>query len=221
MSKTINILQRDESVAYLCERDPNLCKLIKVVGDLSITLKQNYFEALVKQVIGQQLSIKAARTIFGRVKTLCETIEPKTLESINDEQLRACGVSYKKIAYIRDLSRQILEGKIDLYSLVNQTSETIIKELTNIKGIGRWTVEMFLIFSLGKENVFSYGDIGLKRAINWLYQDSKNIDKMVEKWAPYKTVASLYLWEIVNRNYINEFEDIDSLYNFNINEKEL
>ena len=130
------------------------------------------------------------------------------LISLEDEKLREIGVSYSKIGYLKNLSSAVLNNEICLDNLEGIENEEIVKNLTKVKGIGQWTAEMFLIFCLGRRDVFSLGDGGLQRSIKWLYRldevpKRKQLMQISEKWKPYRTFASLYLWEAINKNLIN------------------
>lgn len=186
-------------LTYLTKKDPILGSIISSVGDYELVLNKNYYLKLVSSIIGQQLSVKAAGTIFSRVENLCKEITPKNILAIEDEILREAGVSRPKIKYIKHLSEEVISNRIDLYNLGNLANEEVISELTKIKGIGRWTAEMFLIFSLGRMDIFSTADVGLRRSIklNYSLEDLPSNDEIVsisDLWKPYRTVASLYLW---------------------------
>lgn len=190
---------------YLTKNDPILGDLISSVGDYKLVLNKNYYVKLVSSIIGQQLSVKAASTIFTRVEKLCQEITPQNILAIDDEDLRGVGVSWSKIKYIKHLSEEVVSNRIDLDNLDNLSDEEVIYELTKMKGIGRWTAEMFLIFSLGRMDIFSTADAGLRRSIklNYGLEDLPSNNEMVSisnVWQPYRTVASLYLWASLDNN---------------------
>lgn len=214
MPKTITIKINDEKIKTLCEIDPVLGKLISVVGDYELVIGGEHYESLVQKIVGQQLSVKAASTIWSRVAELAPVVEPEKVQLLEEDALRSVGVSRPKIKYIRDLTEKVLSGELDLRNLDALDDEEVILNLTKVKGIGRWSAEMFLIFSLGRENIFSFLDVGLRRGIKWLYQiQDEEIESLevIEKWAPHKTIASLYLWEVVNQNFVLDFKNIDEL----------
>lgn len=197
---------------HLSNKDPILGKLISHIGDYELEINKNYFVRLISSIIGQQLSVKAADTIFTRVKNLCGEITPQNILSIDDDKLRSTGVSRPKIKYIKHLSEEVINNRIDLNNLIFLSDEEVISELTKIKGIGRWTAEMFLIFSLGRLDVFSTADVGLRRAIKWLYNSDDSFDisilnEIIDNWKPYRSIASLYLWEVINIGLINKSPD--------------
>lgn len=203
----------DTYLSYLSNKDPVLKNLIDKIGNYELILNDNYYVKLISSIIGQQLSPKAAKAIFTRVKTLCEEVTPCNMISINDEALRNVGVSRPKIKYIKILSEEIISNKIDFSELQDLTDGEVVSKLTKFKGIGQWTAEMFLIFSLGRLDVFSKGDVGLKRAIMWLYDLNESnykakIEHISNNWIPYRSIASLYLWESVNVGLVYKSKNI-------------
>lgn len=217
MKVKIEANPKNEDVQFLCKSDNAMGKLINIIGNIEIPIRGNRYESLVKSIIGQQLSVKAAGTIIGRVEALCNGITPQTIYNVSMDQLRATGVSRSKINYMRDLTEKYLSNELKLELLDHLSNDEVITELTKIKGIGQWTAEMFLIFSLGRKNVLSFGDVRLQRACKWLYQADKDTNgkeflaQKSEKWKPYYSIASLYLWEAVNRDYVVRFKSIADL----------
>lgn len=208
MGKILYYTLQDERVKTLCERDAVLARLIQKIGNITMELEEDYFAALAQTIIGQQLSIKAAATIWNRTRAICREISPAAILQTPEESLRGAGISRAKISYLKDLSDKVLRKQIDLQALPYQNDEEAKRALMEIKGIGRWSAEMFLIFSLGRENIMSLEDAGLRRAVRWLYAldalpDGKAIDGYGERWKPYCSIASLYLWEIINRGWVN------------------
>ncbi len=206
----------DSIALHFNERDPILSDLIRMIGELSIPVTTHYFENLVMSIIGQQLSSKAAATIKSRVKMLLSEITPQTLLKTEEESLRKVGVSYAKIAYIKDLSTKIANKELDLDTLPLLDDPDVIKKLTQVKGIGKWTAEMFLIFSLARLDVVSVGDAGLQRAARWLYdlperKDGNYLAEHIHKWTPYCSIAALYLWEAIDRGYLDSGKKISEL----------
>lgn len=205
----LNFKLTDSCVVHLINCDPLLGKVIKKIGDYSLETNDNYYIKLTKSIVGQQLSLKAKETIWCRIDKIFKDITPQNILSVPNEKLREAGVSYAKISYIKGLSDAILNDSLDLSTLKNQTNEEVLKTLTGIKGIGKWTAEMFLIFSLGRLDVFSVDDVSLRRAIKWLYGFTENptkdeMYKISKKWTPYCSIASLYLWAAVDSGLINE-----------------
>ncbi|RFU63251.1 DNA-3-methyladenine glycosylase [Bacillus sp. V59.32b] len=201
----------DDRVRQLSQADPKLKKLIEVVGIIDIPLNTDYYRSIVKQIIGQQLSLKAAATIVGRVQQVWQDFNPELLDEMEDEHIRSAGVSRPKISYIRDLAQKHKLKEVDFSTIHLLEDEEVITTLTSVKGIGKWTAEMFLIFSLGRLDVLSYGDVSIKNSIRWLYQIGKDepldLDHFYEKWKPYNSIVSLYLWEAINLGMIKEYPD--------------
>lgn len=157
-----------------------------------------YFAKLCRAIIGQQLSVKAAATINERFVKLLPDLSPQAVVDQDDQSLRDVGLSWAKIKYVKDLAQKTLDQELILANLPELDDEAIIAQLTSVKGIGRWTAEMFLIFTLGREDVFSFGDLGLRRAMERHYGltdwQHDHVMSIVEKWAPYRSYASLVLW---------------------------
>ena len=181
--------------------DPVMLALIEKHGDITMDYESNPFDDLVYSIISQQLSDKAATTIAERfVKLAGETpLNPFKVQGIPDVQMREAGISYSKISYIKEIARAVSEGRLDFQSMNKMDDDEVIFELTKIKGIGRWTAEMFLIFTLKREDIFSVGDAGLRRAVSNLYyvnpNDIEAIEKLSLRWKPYRSYASKYLWK--------------------------
>jgi len=193
----------------LCKNDPLLDKLISRVGPIRIPGQRDGFTYLTRSLIGQQLSGKAAETIFRRVELACGTITPDTVLATKEELLRAAGLSKNKLSYIRSVAERAKEGLLKFQTFGEMDDEEVVRALTSIKGIGRWTAEMFLIFYLGRPDVLSFGDRGLQRAAEWLYaaETSDGITQLQRKhaeWKPYSTIVSLYLWEAINSGLVHQ-----------------
>ena len=185
-------------------RDPVLAGVIRRVGPCRMAERQraDHLTALVGAIVGQQLSTKAAATIFGRLVALFPDgdLRPSAIGAASDEALRGAGLSGQKVGYLRDLSARIMDGRLQLDELEALPDEHVIERLTAVKGFGRWTAEMFLMFRLHRPDVLPAGDLGIVNAISRLYRlrkrpDAKRILKIGEAWRPYRSVASWYLWE--------------------------
>lgn len=193
---------------YLCEKDSVFIDIIDKCKSVRIKLDEDYFESLIYSIAGQKLSRKVALTIYGRLQELCnKRVTPEIILKFANEKIREVGLSYSKINYIKNLAGDVINNKVDFSRIEDMDNADVIKILTGVKGIGRWTAEMFLIFALGREDVFSKGDGGLQRAICTTYKiDTKIIKSRVEQisneWKPYRTYASLYLWDLINKTFI-------------------
>ncbi|WP_036677993.1 DNA-3-methyladenine glycosylase family protein [Paenibacillus tyrfis] len=216
MNRSIALNSDDERISYLCRSDAKLAALIALIGEVTLSVRSSHFESLVLSIVGQQLSVKAAATINSRVSSLVSSITPEEIDRVDPEALRSAGLSSAKINYIKDLSAKLLHKEIDLTQLPQLEDREVVEMLTKVKGIGQWTAEMFLIFSLGRMNVLSLGDAGLVRGARWLYsaenkKDGNPLAQHAQKWSPYCSVASLYLWEAVNRGYVDSGKTVEEL----------
>ena len=186
----------------LLRRDPVLAAVIRKHGACGLAAAQraDHFSALVRAITGQQLSTKAAATIYGRLAALMpQGVTPEALSALTDDQMRASGMSRQKIAYFRDLAEKALSGVVRLDLLESMTDEEVIAALTQVKGIGRWSAEMFLMFRLHRPDVLPVDDLGIVNAVKNVYGLRKRptadrIRKLGEAWRPYRSVASWYLW---------------------------
>jgi DNA-3-methyladenine glycosylase II len=194
------------AVTALREADPVMARLIDDHGevvrrDLKRERPGDAYGALVRSIVGQQLSTKAASTIYGRVLELFggHTPTPTQLLKAKPERIRAAGLSNAKIAYLRDLAAHVEEGTLELERLPDLPDEEVAAQLTSIKGLGQWTADMFLMFHLGRPDVLPVGDQGIRRAVMVEYglrklPDAKRLEKIARPWRPYRTLACLYLW---------------------------
>ena len=189
---------------YLMRRDPILGAAIKNIGACGMADRQraDHLSALAGAIVSQQLSTKAAATIFGRFVALFPggQIDAPAIAAHSDEVLRSVGLSGQKVGYMRDLSARIIDGRLKLDELETLPDEQVIERLVAVKGFGRWTAEMFLMFRLHRPDVLPAGDLGIVVAIQRLYRlrkrpDAKRVLKIGEVWKPYRSVASWYLWQ--------------------------
>jgi len=163
--------------------------------------RPNPYEALARAIVGQQLSTQAAASIWSQLIALFDgqTPEPEALLRRRPATLRKAGLSNAKVEFLRDLARRVEDGRLNLKRLSKLSDEDITAELLEVKGIGRWTAEMFLIFHLGRPDVAAVGDLGIRRAVQIAYgmdelPGPEDLDRIAEKWRPHRTLASLYLW---------------------------
>lgn len=182
------------------------------VGEILLTVDLNewfedrgvedHFQHLARNIIYQQLAGKAASTIYSRFAALVGEIKPEKVLAHSDQELRDVGLSWAKVKYVKDLASKVQTGEVILDNLDTLEDESVIVELTKVKGIGRWTAEMFLIFTLHRENVFSYGDLGLKNGFAKLYgiesPSVMQMEKVVKKWDPYKSYGSIAMWHYLD-----------------------
>ncbi len=192
----------DKRVQYLIRTDATLGKLIQYIGTSELVIEKDGFKCLVKYIIGQQISDKARETIWQRFCSTLVSVTPNTILLTNDSILREIGLSCRKIEYIKILATEIVTGQIDFEKLRSLTNEEIIVKLISLKGIGRWTAEMYLIFSLGRENVLSKGDGTIRRTLQWMYDldelpSAKKVTECFSNWTKYATIVSSYLWKSI------------------------
>lgn len=188
---------------YLSKNDPILARIIADVGALAITPRPERFAALARAIIFQQLAGAAARAIHNRFVGLYPEVEFPSPEQVLEtpmEMLRGAGLSEKKALYIKDLATHIRDGTLNFHRFPKMTDEEIIEDLTRVKGIGRWTAEMFLMFNLGRPDVMPADDLGVQNAIKLAYRmrlrpNRKRIMKLAERWRPYRTAAAWYFWQ--------------------------
>lgn len=187
----------------LMRRDPVLAKVVKQIGACGLASRQHtdHLTALAGSIVSQQLSGKAAATIFGRFRALFPegVITGPGIAALDDRTLRGVGLSGQKLSYMRDLSARIADSRLKLEELDSLADEEVIERLTAVKGFGRWTAQMFLMFRLQRPDVLPVADLGIMKAVQKLYRlrkrpDPKKILKIGESWRPYRSVACWYLW---------------------------
>jgi len=194
------------AIQHLSANDRFLKLIIKQVGPCRLKPHKKYFETLVDAIVSQQLSLRAAETIFNRFKLLFKENGafplPDQIISVDDIKLRGCGLSNAKVKYVKDLSRKVIDGTIKIHKLAILTDDEIISELVQVKGIGVWTAHMFLIFCLARLNVLPVGDLGFKNAVKKNYKLKKfpsesKVEEISKKfsWHPYRSVAAWYHWQ--------------------------
>jgi len=188
-----------KALNHLKSCDPVLAAIIASVGPYKPFYHEPTFRALARSIVFQQLAGAAARTIFNRLEAACNRdVTPAAILKLSDAQLRAVGLSKQKLSYIRSLAELTQSGEIDFEKLPEMSDEDIIEHLTRVKGIGRWTAQMFLMFALRRPDVMPHVDFGINSAIKKHYRKRKlkppHIDKIAKSWSPYRSIACWYLW---------------------------
>lgn len=206
---TISYGPDSPEVRQLVAHDVRLAGLIERVGTTSFEVRDDRFTALARSIVGQQLSTKAARTIWSRIQAIVGDITAQNVVAADREDLSGAGLSAAKLAYMTDLATRVLDGEVELERLDDLDDEQVIQTLTKVKGIGRWTSEMFLIFALQRQDVFAVDDVGLRRGLAWLHGDDVVLDEQkmrstIACWRPFRSIASLYLWEAVDLGLIRQ-----------------
>ncbi len=199
----MNSNEIENGIIQIYKNDPNLAKIIDITGPCKLTTKRNYYHSLLRSIIGQQLSIIVAEVIWQRfLNYFIKQPNPEDILSTHDAELRKLGLSTAKIIYIKGLSLKILKKQIKLEGISKKNDTEIIEHLTKVKGIGVWTVHMFLIFTLGRLNILPVNDLGLKKATKITYKLRKLPDEkklilisLKNGWEPYNSIASWYLWK--------------------------
>lgn len=203
-----------DKVKYLMTTDECLNKLIKYVKNTELIIEPDGFSCLIKYIIGQQISDKARETIWNKFKSKFKYINANDILNADNDEIKSIGLSERKVDSIKRIALEIVNGNLKFNKYIYYKNEQIIEELTKIKGIGRWTVEMYLIFSLGREDVLSKSDGTIKRTIKWMYNlpvlpTNQDIKQIFEKWNGYETIVSTFLWKCIELNLIqNEFSKI-------------
>ena len=195
-----------EALVHLKRADPVLNRIIEQVGAYRIEFRDPTFETLVKSIVYQQLSGRVASVIFGRlVEAAGGRVTPESILKLRPVRMRAAGLSGQKTAYIRDLARHTRDRRVVFEELAALSDDHVIERLTQVKGIGVWTVHMFLIFALRRPNVLPTGDLGIRNAVRKAYGMAElpkpaEIEMLAESWRPFRTVASWYLWRSLEPN---------------------
>lgn len=185
---------------YLKSKDKKLGHVIEQLGFIEREVHPNLFSCVVQNIVGQQISAKALKTIWARMLQELGEINAESILSINESQLQSFGITFKKANYIQNFARKVKTFEFDLEKINDLSDEDAINELTVLDGIGEWTAEMLLLFSLLRPNIFSYKDIAIHRGLKMVYHHKKIDKKLFEKYrkrfSPYCTVASIYLWAV-------------------------
>jgi len=192
---------------HLRAADPVMRAVIATVGPFTLRLERDRFNMLVRSIISQQISTSAARSIRGRLQELAgpDGIKAANIARFSMEQLRCVGLSPQKASYVADLARKVNDGEVELRQIGRLSDERVVQQLTQVRGIGRWTAQMFLIFALGRLDVFPHDDLGVRTAIRDRYglpelPDKETAIAIAAPWRPYASVASWYCWRSLERN---------------------
>jgi DNA-3-methyladenine glycosylase II len=204
---TLDELAASEGLEHLRGADATLARVIDEHGPLDLEARRrgrppDAYGALLRAIVGQQLSVKAARSIFNRLTEQFggRAPTPEELLAAETDALRGAGLSGAKVAYLRSLAEHVLSGQLELDRLGDLSDDDAMRELTAVKGLGEWTAHMFLLFHLGRPDVLPVGDLGVRRAVERLYgleglPSREELEALAERWRPYRSLASLYLWQ--------------------------
>ena len=190
----------EAEINHLKSRDKALSAAIDEIGVIEREVNPNVFSMLINSIVGQQISTKAQATVWARMKTGLGEITPQILLSCPESQLQSYGISFRKVAYIRGIAEKVAEGRLDIAALCSKSDAEVCKELSALEGIGVWTAEMLMLFSMQRPDILSFGDLAIQRGMRMLYHHRKITRELFEKYrrrySPYGSVASLYLWAI-------------------------
>lgn len=191
------------------KKDVLMKEVLKATPALTFSPNKNLYQSLIRAIVSQQLSVKAAATIYERFLNLFPGKDPaaEIVLRLDDEQLRSCGLSYQKAGYLKNIAQFSITNGLDYRKLYRKSDEELITHLTQIKGVGKWTVEMILMFSLNRPDVFPVDDLGIQNAMKKLYQlDGKGkelhqqMHEIAKQWQPYRTIACRHLWKWKDNN---------------------
>lgn len=193
----------DDAINHLKKRDKKLGNAIDEIGMIEREVTQDLFTALVTSVASQQISAKTAETIWHRMEVLFGEITPESVAAATPEEIQQCGMSMRKAGYIKGIGEAVTGGSLDLDGLHELSDDEVIAQLTALKGVGTWTTEMLLIFSMERPDVVSWGDLAIRRGMMRLYGkesiDRAAFERYRKRYSPYGSVASLYLWQISHK----------------------
>lgn len=189
----------DRAKRTLARRDPVLAGVMRRHPRVHLVARGEPFQTLARAIVGQQISVKAAQSVWNRVLEVAPRMTPAEVLAVKRPRLRACGLSDRKTEYIADLARHFAEGAVHPHRWPDMEDEAVIAELVAVRGIGRWTAEMFLMFNLLRPDVYPLGDLGLLKAVRLTYFRGREVPlsrirKLGEQWAPWRSVATWYLW---------------------------
>ena len=206
----------EEELCLLKKKDKKLASVIDKIGKLERRVRPDLFLAVIYTITGQQISMKAHRTIWERLenkvfeKSQCSKISSAHVCALSEEEIQSCGMSLRKARYILDFSQKVEGKEFDIHALQSMSDEDVVKALSSLKGIGAWTAEMIMLFSMQRPDILSFGDLAILRGLRMLYQKEEitkeDFKDYKKKFSPYGSIASFYLWEIAGGK-LPEFVD--------------
>lgn len=210
MTTTFLLRTEEEAMRYFQSRDKRLGAVIEQIGPIERRGNADLFASTVRHIISQQISKKAQQTVWKRLEERTGGVSISGVLALPTAELQSMGISFRKADYILAFARMVEEGEVDLESLRKKDDKTVIRELVQVPGIGPWTAQMLLIFSLGRPDVLSYGDFGILRGMRMVYRhkkiDASRFARYQKRYSPYGTTASLYLWAVAG-GAIAELDD--------------
>ena len=190
----------NEAVVYLKEKDPTLGVAIEKIGPINRPVMPDLFPSLMNSIVGQQISTKAHATVWKRITDALGEVTPEKIATADDNYLQSFGLSFRKVAYMKQAAESVLNEEINLAALTSKSDEDVCKELSALPGIGVWTAEMLMTFSMNRLNILSYGDLAILKGMRMIYRHKKITKPLFEKYrrrlSPYASVAALYFWAV-------------------------
>ena len=200
-----------DAVDYLRSRDKRMAEVIDRIGHVNRRVIPDLFAALVHSIVGQQISTKAHETIWQKLLAMLGEVTPEKIDALTDNELQSVGLSFRKVEYIKTIARQVLTGDFDIAALHDMTDDEVCARLSQLKGIGVWSAEMLMLFSMQRPNILSFGDLAIVRGLRMIHHhrkiDRKLFEKYRRRYSPYCSVASLYIWAVAG-GAIPEMKDL-------------
>lgn len=212
MGNRIILDKMSPEIQYLCQNDVFLCNIINKIGILEYDINDNPYEFLVHEIIEQMLSQKAGCKIFQRLVNLCNgNISPEVIAELSDEDIKSIGTSNSKVSYIRNITNAVLSQDINFNDLYDMDDNEVFKKLTSIKGVGKWTANMYLIFVFNRKDILPTNDAAFLQAYKWLYRtddvSEKSIREKCKIWKPYSSIAARYLYIALDTGLVKKKDD--------------
>lgn len=209
MSKLVTLDESTPSIKYLCGKDKRFQKVFSMIGSISYEPHEDGYSFLIREIIEQMLSIKAADKIYSRLEEVCSgSVRPDVINTISDEQILGVGTSRRKVKAIRSLTQEIENGNIILSDFENMPDEDVMKSLTSVHGIGTWTAKMYLMFVLNRQDVLPFEDAAFLQGYRWAYKTNDYspaaVQKKCKKWKPYSSIAARYMYRALDRGLTKE-----------------
>lgn len=200
-----------EAIDYLRAKDKRMAAVIDRIGVVKRRVIPDLFAALVHSIVGQQISTKAHETIWQKVVGKVGEVTPENIAALTDEELQSVGLSFRKVAYIKTIAQQVLSGEFDVAALHDMTDEEVCQRLSQLRGIGVWSAEMLMLFSMQRPDILSFGDLAIVRGLRMIHHhrkiDRPLFEKYRRRYSPYCSVASLYIWAVAG-GAIPELKDL-------------
>ena len=189
-----------EETDYIARKDKRLASVIERVGPIRREVRPDLFDALMHAIVGQQIATKAQQTVWGRLVQALGQVTPATVDAADADSLQRLGLSYRKVGYMKGAARRVLQGELDVEALRHMDDASVSAALCQLDGVGVWTAEMLMLFSLQRPDVLSFGDLAIQRGLRMVYRHKKVSRQRFElyrrRFSPYGSVASLYLWAV-------------------------